>query len=123
MAIASIGHFILHRPVAHTPTGQHLQAMYALLHEQSGALELGVGQLSTSCIYSVKAAVGRPHPNRVNAFLPAMSHSASGVNSVFKSSTSRRLVVQALLGFRLESPTRLSGQVGRLAGDLSFSVD
>jgi hypothetical protein len=43
--------------------------------------------------------------------------------SVFKSSTSQRLVVQALLGFRLESPTRLSGQVGRLAGDLSFSVD
>jgi hypothetical protein len=43
--------------------------------------------------------------------------------SVFKSSTSRRLVVQSLLRFRLESPTRLSGQVGRLAGDLSFSVD
>jgi hypothetical protein len=37
--------------------------------------------------------------------------------------SSRRLVVQALMGFRLESPTRLSGQVGRLAGDLSFSVD
>jgi hypothetical protein len=37
--------------------------------------------------------------------------------------SSRRLVGQALLGFRLESPTRLSGQVGRLAGDLIFPVD
>jgi hypothetical protein len=45
------------------------------------------------------------------------------ITSIFKSSTSRRLVGQALLGFRLESPTRLSGQVGRLAGDLSFPVD
>jgi hypothetical protein len=46
--------------------------------------------------------------------------SLSCINSLF---SSRRLVVQALLGFRLESPTRLSGQVGRLAGDLSFPVD
>jgi hypothetical protein len=45
------------------------------------------------------------------------------LNSVFKSSTSRRLVVQSVQRFRLESPTRLSGQVGRLAGDLSFPVD
>jgi hypothetical protein len=37
--------------------------------------------------------------------------------------SSRRLVVQVLLGRRLESPTRLSGQVGRLAGDLIFPVD
>jgi ethanolamine utilization microcompartment shell protein EutS len=35
--------------------------------------------------------------------------------SVFKSLTSRRLVVQELMGFRLESPTRLSGQVDRIS--------
>jgi hypothetical protein len=37
--------------------------------------------------------------------------------------SSRRLVVQSVRRVRLEGPTRLCGQVGRLAGDLNFSVD
>jgi transposase InsO family protein len=41
-------------------------------------------------------------------------------NSLF---SSRRLVVQSVRRVRLEGPTRLCGQVGRLAGDLNFSVD
>ncbi|PWZ38476.1 hypothetical protein Zm00014a_005424 [Zea mays] len=42
---------------------------------------------------------------------------------VFKSSTSRRLVVQSVLGARLGEPTRLFWQVGRLVNDRKFSVD
>jgi hypothetical protein len=63
-----------------------------------------------------------PSPARYGVFLPAVAPNRCRGDAKFLFS-SRRLVVQALLGFRLESPTRLSGQVGRLAGDLIFPVD
>jgi hypothetical protein len=55
-----------------------------------------------------------------HVLLPLFTKTNSGSQTLF---SSRRLVVQSVLGARLGEPARLFWQVGRLVNDWKFIVD